>query len=227
MNNLYFDPFSLRRRMIFSFLTHFPRATLDWMIGKLFKCHGALGVINHERKRCSGILNRTNRQIFCHSDMKLHLEDFQRVGKTSDRQSFLALARIFNSHDGSSYCWQWSDSVSDYMSLVLWQLGLSLPGSTHHWSRPQTPSVPGQKVPSPNALPVLSTPVSVQRPPRPTFNRPVQPPMTAGQPLMKTTCIFFFRMSYVSSAQKMIMGDYVSEIWQRKKDFERANKWKL
>ena len=129
-------------------------------------CHGALGVINPERGRCSGILNRTNRQIFCHSIMKLHLEDFQRVGKTSDRQSFLALARIFNSHDGSSYCWQWSDSVSDYMSLVLWQLGLSLlPGSTHHWSCPQTPSVPGQKVPSPNALPVLSTPVSVQSPP--------------------------------------------------------------
>ena len=96
MNNLYFDPFSLRRRMIFSFLTHFPRATLDWMIGKLFKCHGAL--INHERKRCSGILNRTNRQIFCHSDMKLHLEDFQRGGKTSDRESFLALTRIFNSN---------------------------------------------------------------------------------------------------------------------------------
>ena len=173
------------------------------MIGKLFKCHGALGVINHERKRCSGILNRTNRQIFCHSNMKLHLEDFQRVGKTSDRQSFLALARIFNSHDGSSCCWQWcgsnwSNRVSDYMSLVLWQLGLPLlPGSTHHWSRPQTPSVPGQKVPSPNALPVLSTPVSVQRPPRPTFNRPVQPPMTAGQPLMKTTCIFLLRMSYM------------------------------
>ena len=157
------------------------------MIGKLFKCHGAL--INHERKRCSGILNRTNRQIFCHSNMKLHLEDFQRVGKTSDRQSFLALARIFDSHDGSSNCWQWSDSVSNYMSLDLWQLGVPLqPGSTHHWSRPQTPSVPGQKVPSPNAfrawprprvptcpcpskvqspnaLPVLSTPVSVQSPP--------------------------------------------------------------
>ena len=62
MNNLYFDPFSLRRRMIFSFLTHFPRATLDWLIGKLFNCHEALGVINYEGKRCSAILNRTNRQ---------------------------------------------------------------------------------------------------------------------------------------------------------------------
>ena len=160
MNNLYFDPFSLRRRMIFSFLTHFPRATLDWLIGKLFNCHEAHGVINYEGKRCSGILNRTNRQIFCHNNRwSCTLRTSKELGRpVTGSPSWLSLeysipmmaVLIVGSGVGETgqivsltICHLFSGSLVCLCSLAVHTTGLVL-------RRPPC------LVPSPNALPVLS-----------------------------------------------------------------------